>query len=150
MILLKMLWVALSCLLGLCGSDSANAGTRNAECRRYIQALEQPGVMARLEDWYRALPKKFDRESLELASGKFRIARYTIPLGFNPTEIGLRADAQAQLYLDDEGGLTTLYITDQRGVMFTFRIGDYVEAFHQGTLPEPRGEYVGITCLARD
>lgn len=130
---------------------SASDGTYK-DCARFKAALEKPSVMRLLEDFYVNLPKEFDRSALNTASYRLAgIGRYTIPLGFDPSKIGLNADAEVRLSLVEGGdSLASLVITDVRGSMFYFRVNDNIENFERATLVHPRGNRVGVKCLRRD
>lgn len=129
---------------------SMNPYSIDEGCQRYRRILEQPGAIERLEGWYRSLPHSIERRMLIRGSGAYRMTQFELAPTFDAESFGLRPDVQVPVILDEDGSLVSLYITDQRGVAFVFRVDDDVEAFNEKTLAAPRGQRVGIFCSPRD
>lgn len=160
---MKRSWLFMCCGLwtACAGADEAlrmlDAETSRDACARYEAAFQRPEVRERLEEWYRQLPKRLDRSTLELTrEGQFPGATYTMPLGFDPVEIGLRPNAQVEVGVEEDGTITLLSISDdlkryKSRVMYSFKTDHQSEDYFQNapTMRQPPGENVGVRCYLR-
>ncbi len=131
-------------------SGGTSVESRTSTCRRYSDWLSKPAVQERLEAWFDSLPKSLDRTTLPRSNRFPGIGVYSLPLGFDPSEIGFTDHAEARVSLHEDNTISALYITDTRGTMYTFLVGDNRENFLRSTLDRPRGQRVGVMCLGRD
>ena len=137
---------------GIFGYASGCAGhPAGAACERYIRAFQRPGVAQNLESWYRRLPKEFDRSKLtDPKSLGFNYRPYVLELDFDPKEIGLGSKAHAEIRLTSANELEEVLITDERRVMYLFRVNEAPDEFRKDTVPEATNDTVGVSCWKGD
>lgn len=139
-------------IAGIFGYGELCAGSRlSPDCERYVKAFAKPETVPALIEWYHRLPKKIDPSKLRDQNiDGFGYSRYVLMLDFDPSKIGLRSGAHAEINLTNENEIKDVIVTDARRVMYVFRSSHDLDTYEFLTLPTARNKFVGVGCLKSD
>jgi len=138
-------------MLALAGwlAAMANPNTQSVDpdCGRYLNAMQNPDVVAVLEAWRARLPETFDRKKYPRVWESSGFGGYSFALDFNPTTLGLKPTAHAEVSVDPRNGKVRFAaISDALGSGFVFRFKGYEYRFEGTAMKSPRSGYIGVAC----